>query len=46
MYLSFSPENMITVGVMLLVWMVALHLLGQMGVYLPQWTGIAQKSGG
>lgn len=43
MYLSFSIENMITIGVMLLVWMIVLHLLGQVGVMLPAWTGIGQS---
>lgn len=42
MYLKFSIENMVTIGVMLLVWMVALHGLGQIGIRLPSWTGIGQ----
>jgi TM2 domain-containing membrane protein YozV len=36
-YLSFSLENIITIGVMLLVWMLAIHLLGQMGVHVASW---------
>lgn len=32
MYLAINVENMITIGVMLLVWMLGLHLLGQAGV--------------
>lgn len=40
MYLSFTVENMITIGVMFLVWMVALHGLGQLGLHLPAWTGL------
>jgi hypothetical protein len=31
-YLSISFENFITIGVMLLVWMVGLHVLGQLGI--------------
>jgi hypothetical protein len=42
MYLSFSIENMVTIGVMLLLWMLALHLLGQFGLMLPSWTGLGQ----
>jgi hypothetical protein len=34
MYLSLSFENMITIGIMLLLWMLALHVLGQMGVHI------------
>ncbi len=37
MYLDFNLENIVTVGVILLIWMVGLHLLGQAGVYIPQW---------
>lgn len=43
MYLSFNLENIVTIGVMLLCWMIALHVLGQLGVYLPQWTGLGQS---
>ena len=40
MYLSFSLENIVTIGVMFLVWMVALHLLGQVGVNVSSlWGG-------
>jgi len=34
MYLSLSFENMITVGIILLGWMLALHILGQLGVHI------------
>ena len=34
MYLSFSIENIVTIGVMLLGWMLVLHLLGQAGVHI------------
>ena len=34
MYLSFSIENIVTVGLMLLGWMLVLHLLGQAGVHI------------
>lgn len=34
MYLSFSFENMITIGIMLLGWMLLLHILGQAGVHI------------
>jgi hypothetical protein len=29
MYLSFSVENMVTVGIMLAAWMILLHIVGQ-----------------
>ncbi len=39
MYLSFSVENIITIGIMFIGWMLAIHTLGQLGVnvgkYLP-----------
>lgn len=35
MYLGISIENFITIGVMLLVWMLLLHVVGQVGVNLP-----------
>lgn len=34
MYLSFSIENMITIGIMLAGWMLLLHVLGQAGVHI------------
>lgn len=37
MYLGISIENFITIGIMLLVWMVGLHLIGQVGVSIPKW---------
>jgi TM2 domain-containing membrane protein YozV len=41
MYLNFSIPNIITVGVMLLGWMLVLHLLGQAGVHLSSVFGNA-----
>ena len=35
MYLGINIENFITVGLMLLVWMLALHVAGQVGVRIP-----------
>lgn len=37
MYLGISIENFITIGIMLLVWMLGLHLIGQLGVAVPKW---------
>ena len=37
MYLSFSVENILTIGVMLLLWMLALHLAGQAGLAIGNW---------
>lgn len=37
MYLGISVENFITVGLMLLVWMLALHLAGQAGLKVASW---------
>jgi len=37
MYLSISVENFVTIGLMLLVWMLAIHLLGQFGVSIASW---------
>ena len=36
-YLSVSIENFITIGLMLLFWMLAVHLLAQLGLALPSW---------
>jgi hypothetical protein len=40
MYLGISVENFITIGLMLLVWMLALHLIGQFGVMVPTWLNL------
>ena len=38
MYLGVSVENFVTIGIMLLVWMLAIHLIGQIGVItFPSW---------
>lgn len=37
MYLGISVENFVTIGLMLLVWMLALQILGQFGVHLSQY---------
>lgn len=37
MYLSFTPENFITVGIILVVWMILLHVIGQLGVNVSQY---------
>ena len=37
MYLGITLENFITIGLMLLVWMLAIHLLGQAGVQVASW---------
>lgn len=37
MYLSMTLENWVTVGVILLIWMLAVHLLGQVGVHVASW---------
>jgi hypothetical protein len=37
MYLSMTLENWITIGAMLLIWMLAVHLLGQFGVQVASW---------
>ncbi len=29
MYLSYSVENFVTIGIMLALWMIVLHVLGQ-----------------
>jgi hypothetical protein len=34
MYLGISIENFVTIGVMLLAWMLLLHVIGQFGVHL------------
>jgi hypothetical protein len=37
MYLGISVENFITIGLMLLVWMLALHVAAQVGLAIPKW---------
>jgi hypothetical protein len=37
MYLSISVENFVTIGVMLLIWMLFIHVLGQFGVHIASW---------
>jgi len=36
-YLGISLENFITIGLMLLVWMLALHIAGQFGLQIGNW---------
>lgn len=36
-YLKISVENFITIGMMLLAWMLALHLAGQFGIGIASW---------
>jgi hypothetical protein len=36
-YLSISVENFVTIGIMLLAWMLALQLLGQFGVHIQDY---------
>lgn len=40
MYLGISIENFVTVGLMLLVWMVLLHLIAQVGIRIPAWANL------
>ena len=37
MYLGISIENFVTIGIMLLVWMLLLHVAGQFGVQIASW---------
>ncbi len=37
MYLSISIENIMTIGVMLLCWMLLLHILAQFGLKFASW---------
>lgn len=37
MYLGISLENFITIGLMLLVWMIGLHVVAQIGIRVPSW---------
>jgi hypothetical protein len=43
MYLGISVENFITIGIMLLIWMLTLHLIGQFGLQIP---GLSSLTGG
>lgn len=36
-YLSVNVENFVTIGLMLLIWMVLVHLLAQLGLMIPKW---------
>lgn len=43
MYLGISVENFVTIGLMLLVWMLIIHMMGQFGLtFLPQWMRLGQ----
>ena len=37
MYLGISVENFVTVGLILLVWMILLHVMGQLGLNVAQY---------
>lgn len=37
MYLGFTFENIVTVGVMLALWIVALHIAAQFGLRFASW---------
>lgn len=37
MYLGISIENFVTIGVMLLLWMLAIQLAGQFGINVKSW---------
>jgi hypothetical protein len=39
MYLGISIENFLTIGIMLLIWMLAVQLAGQFGLMLPSLGG-------
>ena len=40
MYLGWTIENFISIGLMLLVWMLAVHVIGQFGVQVSSlWGG-------
>ena len=40
MYLSINVENMVTIGIMLLGWILFIHILAQVGVNLGQYVGV------
>lgn len=37
MYVGFSFENFLTIGLILLLWMVGLHVAGQFGLRIASW---------
>ena len=37
MYIGISYENFVTIGVMLLLWMITIHLLAQVGLNLADY---------
>lgn len=37
MYIGISIENFVTIGLMLLLWMILLHAMGQFGVHLADY---------
>ena len=39
MYIAMNVENIVTIGVILLCWMLALHLAGQLGVNVSKYLG-------
>ncbi len=40
MYLSINMENIITIGVILLGWILFIHILAQLGVNIGQYVGV------
>jgi hypothetical protein len=44
MYLGISVENFITIGLMLLVWMLLLHIVAQIGISIPSWANLGGGS--
>ena len=40
MYLALSLENIITIGIILMIWMLAIHVLAQVGINVSSiWGG-------
>lgn len=37
MYISITIENFVTIGLMLLAWMILLHVAGQAGLHLADY---------
>lgn len=37
MYLGITVENFVTVGLMLLIWMLVIHTIAQVGIRVPSW---------
>lgn len=37
MYIGLNFENIVTIGIILLGWMLFLHMLGQFGVRIASW---------